>query len=261
LFTNSLQAQRKQYEEQGYTVFRQVLSKSLLAEINRHLNWLRNQQSGSAKTNLYTAPIKNDPFWARLVSEKNLLDLAELLIGPDIALFGANYVIKRAGDAAPALWHQDGPNWQLIPLQALTLWIAIDDSTPANGCLRVIPASHQLELYKLQPANQTPNIFGWQTDPLLVDEEKAVDIVLKAGDVSAHHPKLIHGSGANNSDKRRAGMSIRYIPATTCIAGNTPSPNALLLRGKAQPGINQYHDFPKYIEGFHMPFDGCENWK
>jgi hypothetical protein len=230
--------------------------------MNRHLDWIRQKQPGAAaKTNLYAAPIKDDPFWARLVSEKALLDLAELLIGPDIALFGANYVVKWADDPAPALWHQDGPNWRLKPLEAVTLWIAIDDSTPETGCLQVIPGSHQSGLYELQVARDTPNIFGWQTDPSLVDEEKAVDIVLTAGDVSAHHPKLIHASGANRSNRRRAGMSVRYVPAATCIADNSPSPNALLLRGNARPGINQYNELPRYIEGLHMPFEGCQDWK
>jgi hypothetical protein len=239
-----------------------VLSKSLLDEINRHLEWVQNRRPGGAeKTNLYAAPVTDDPFWARLIGEESLLDLAELLIGTDIALFGANYVVKWARDPSPALWHQDGFNWRLNPLEAVTLWIAIDDSTAETGCLRVIPASHQSELYELQRADHTPNIFGWQIDSSLVDEKKAVDIVLKAGDVSAHHPKLFHASGANGSDRRRAGMSIRYIPATTCIADNSPFPNALLLRGTAQPGINHYHDLPRYVEGLHMPFEGCQNWK
>jgi phytanoyl-CoA hydroxylase len=175
-----------------------------------------------------------------LVGDKRLLDIAELFIGPSIALFGANYVVKWVGDKKPALWHQDGPNWQLEPLEAITLWIAIDDSTTENGCLRIIPGSHKSGLHKLQPANQTPNIFGWQIDPGLVQEEKAVDIVLQAGDISVHHPQVIHGSGTNNSQGRRAGMSIRYIPTSTRITSEMPWCNVLLLRGNADSPDSQY---------------------
>lgn len=253
------QTYQKQYEDEGYAIFRGVLDKSFLDLMNRHLEGLCRKQSYSAS--LYAAPVKDDPLWARLVAEKSLLDIAELFIGPDIALFGANYVVKRAGDEKSVLWHQDGPNWQLEPLEAVTLWVAIDDSTSENGCLRVIPGSHRCGLHELQPASQTPNIFGWQTDPVLVEAEKAVDIVLRAGDVSVHHPKVIHGSAANRSSGRRAGMSIRYIPATTRIAGNAAWSKALLLRGRAQPGINQYQKLPPYVEGTHIPFEGCENWK
>jgi phytanoyl-CoA hydroxylase len=209
-----------------------------LDSINRHLDSLCEKQPNRERPNLFAAPIKDDSFWASLVADKRLLDIAELFIGSDIALFGANYVVKWAGDAKPVLWHQDAPNWKLEPLEAVTLWIAIDDSNTSNGCLRIIPGSHKAALYELQPANQTPNIFGWQTDPKLVQEEKAIDIVLKAGDVSVHHPKLIHGSGANNSNQRRAGMSIRYIPSNARIVNNTPWFNALLLRGKSYPNTN-----------------------
>lgn len=240
---NLPQIYRKQYEDEGYAVFRGVLDKSFLDSINRHLELLCQKQSNL--TNLYAAPLKDDPVWAKIVAEERLLNIAEIFIGSDIALFGANYVVKWAGDKKPALWHQDAPNWKLEPLEAVTLWIAIDDSTAENGCLKIIPGSHKSGLHELQPAVQTPNIFGWQTDAKHVEEEKAVDIVLKAGDVSVHHPKVIHGSGVNNSNTRRAGMSIRYIPAATCIANNSPWSNALLLRGRAHLNINHYQKFPE----------------
>lgn len=250
---------QNRYETEGYAVFRRVLDAAMLSSINLHLEWLARKQAALENTSLYAAPVKDDPFWARVVGDDRLLDIAEIFIGANIALFGANYVVKRAGDEKRVLWHQDAPNWKLEPLEAVTLWAAIDDSTSENGCLRVIPGSHRFRLHELQPAAQPPNIFGWQIDPKLVEEEKAVDIVLRAGDVSVHHPKLIHGSGANRSTRRRAGMSIRYIPTTTRIADNAPWSNALLLRGKAQPGVNQYHDFPKRIKDLYLPFNGCES--
>jgi phytanoyl-CoA hydroxylase len=233
LHLNLPQIHQEHYEDQGYTIFRQVLDKNSLGSINRHLEMIYRKHPGLPKANLYAAPVKDDPFWAALVADKRLLDIAELFIGSDIALFGANYVVKWAKDAKHVLWHQDAPNWKLEPLEAVTLWIAIDDSTAENGCLKVIPGSHKTELYELQAANETPNIFGWQTDPKFVEEEKAVDIVLKAGDISVHHPKVIHGSGANCSNQRRAGMSIRYIPTTTRIANNMLRSNTMVLRGNA----------------------------
>lgn len=248
MLDNSPRHYQKQYAEEGYAVFRRVLNEKSLNGINQHLEWLRRQPPHTATANLYAAPIECDPFWLKLVSNEKLLDIAELFVGSDIVLFGANYVVKWAGDAMPVLWHQDAPNWRLSPLEAVTLWLAIDDSTPANGCLRVIPKSHRMELHALQPADHTPNIFGWQTDSSLVEEEKAVDVILQAGDVSVHHPKLIHGSGANRSNHRRAGMSIRYIPAHVRIADNTAHNRALLLRGTARPGINHYHEFPELCE-------------
>ncbi len=50
-----------------------------------------------------------------------------------------------------------------------------------------------------------------------VDESKVVDVCLKPGDISIHHPSIIHGSNSNTSDKRRCGLTIRYIPTSTQV--------------------------------------------
>ena len=106
-------------------------------------------------------------------------------------------------------------------------------------------------------------MLGSGMDAGLVDESKAVDIVLRAGDVSVHHPHIIHGSRANLSSKRRCGLAIRYIPTTTKIVvpAGERFPGAFLLRGRdANPGLNAYNSMPAYVAGRHMPFNGCENW-
>jgi len=78
------------------------------------------------------------------------------------------------------------------------------------------------------------------------------------GDISIHHPGMIHKSEANTSDQRRCGLSIRYMPSTTlCKDAEQP---VLLLRGKAVPNINNYRSWPKYRKGFDFPFRGCEQW-
>jgi hypothetical protein len=83
--------------------------------------------------------------------------------------------------------------------------------------------------------------------------------VLKAGDVSVHHPNVIHGSNANTSTKRRCGLTIRYIPTSTRITREN-WPSAFLLRGEAVPGVNDYLPRPKFVEGECMSFRGCEEW-
>lgn len=77
-----------------------------------------------------------------------------------------------------------------------------------------------------------------EIDPAVVDESRAVDLVLKAGDVSAHYPNIIHGSNPNTSLRPRCGLTIRYVPTSTCIVSEKPWPRAFLLRGKAAPGVN-----------------------
>ena len=94
----------------------------------------------------------------------------------------------------------------------------------------------------------------------LVETAKAVDVIVEAGGVSVHHPNLIHGSNPNTSSRRRAGLTIRYIPTSTRIVSETTWPCAFLLRGEAEPDINDYQPKPKYVPGHHMPFSGCTDW-
>jgi hypothetical protein len=257
----------EQFERDGYALFHNVLDAELIGEVSDHVAWLQAQHPDLRPENLGHWLMTDDPFWVRLVGDDRLLDIAEQFIGPDIALFASHYISKPPRDGRPVLWHQDGSYWPLEPMEVVTLWLAVDDSLPENGCMRVIPGTHRMDLHVMKPDTSVANVLSSRIDPSLVDESKAVDCVLKAGGVSVHHPNLIHGSEANHSDLRRCGLTIRYIPASTRIllrGGLTPEgrwPSAFLLRGNAVEGVNDYTPQPVYVDGKHMPFRGCEDWK
>lgn len=251
-----------QYEREGYVLFPEVLDEDLIQEARDHVAWLQAKHPELRPEHLGHTLMTHDPFWVRLVSDDRLLDIAEMFIGPNIALFASHYICKPPFEGQPVLWHQDGSYWPLEPMEVITLWLAVDDSLPENGCMRVIPGTHHMNLQPLQRRTDIPNVLNSQMDPSLVDESKAVDCVLKAGGVSVHHPNIIHGSNANNSPRRRCGLTIRYIPTTTRILtkDNQRWPSAFLLRGEAVPGVNDYNPRPKYVPGECMPFRGCEDW-
>jgi hypothetical protein len=144
-------------------------------------------------------------------------------------------------------------------MHVVTLWLAVDSSTRSNGCMRVIPRSHRRAFAEILPRRDTPNVLQSGIDPGLVPESQAVDLVLNPGDVSVHHPNIIHGSEPNNSDSRRCGLIIRYISTSVkiLVPDGEVYPSAFLLRGSAAPGLNRYNPLPKYDAGRHMPFRGC----
>lgn len=259
--TYTLPTGRDGYEAEGIAVFRSAISQDLVLEAKAHVDWLQAKHPELRPEQLGHKLIAKDPFWVRLISDKGLLDIAEQFIGPNIALFASHYIVKPPYDGQPVLWHQDGSYWPLEPMDVVTLWLAVDDSKPENGCMRVVPGSHKMKLQELHERKDVANVLSSELDPSLVDESKAVDVILNAGDVSVHHPNIIHGSEANNSPQRRAGLTIRYIPTTTKILTDGQWPSAFLLRGEAVPGVNTYLEFPKYVEGECIPFAGCESWK
>jgi len=195
----------------------------------------------------------NDQFLA-LAMDEQILDLVEALIGPDIVLWGCHVFCKPAGDGHETPWHQDGHYWPIRPLANCTVWVALDASTAENGCLRVIPGSHAARVTH-------PHLTEDRTDLALqqrmaddsFDESQAVDVELQPGQMSMHDVFMIHGASANRSPRRRAGVALRYMPATSVFErhlnpaeGRSGVPVAFatrplwLLRGSDRSGRNDF---------------------
>ena len=203
--------------------------------------------------------MKDDPFWVRLIGDDRLLDIAEVFVGPNIGLFASHYISKPPYSGKQVLWHQDGSLWNLEPVHVVTLWLAVDHSTPDNGCVRLIPGSHKHEFSDVLLNDRVDNVLGVEIPAADVDESRAVDMVLAPGDVEVHHPNIIHGSNANASPNRRCGLTIRYIPTSTRITGaEQPFPSAFHLRG--EPGVNAYNPRPHYDAARHFPFRDADTW-
>lgn len=145
----------------------------------------------------------------------DLLDIAEQIIGPDLILWGSQVFSKPARDGMAIPWHQDGQYWPMRPLNTVTVWIAVDPATTENGCLRVIPGTHQGGLMPHETSDADGLALNQGVAKGAFDEREAVDIELEAGQISLHHAMLVHGSNANLSAKRRCGYAIRYMPATS----------------------------------------------
>ena len=231
------------YDRDGYVILHDVLDADVVARASQHVEWLQRRYPDRRGEELSHELVAKDPFWVRLVGDDRLLDVAEMFVGPDIALFASHYISKPPFSGRAVLWHQDGAYWPLDPMRVVTLWLAVDASTPENGCVRVIPGSHRDELHPLRDRDDVASVLGSES-AVGVDESAAVDLVLAPGDVEVHHPNIIHGSSATTSPHRRCGLTIRYIPTSTRITTpEQPFPSALLLRGR--PGVNSYQPWPE----------------
>jgi ectoine hydroxylase-related dioxygenase (phytanoyl-CoA dioxygenase family) len=255
--TDSTGDARERYDRDGYAIFRAVLGPDLIAEASEHVAWLQARHPDVRPEQLGHRYVRDDPFWLRLVGDDRLLDIAQLFIGPDIALFASHYISKPPRSGQPVLWHQDAAFWPLEPMRVVTLWLAIDHSTPRNGCVRLIPGSHRGDVAAMRANTAVDNVLGEEI-AAEVDESAAVDMVLAPGDVEVHHPNIVHGSNANASPTRRCGLTIRYIPTSTRITEEQPFPSAFLLRGR--PGVNEYQPRPRYVTGEHFPFRDWRDW-
>ena len=176
--------------------------------------------------------------WAdELVHNPAILDAVADVIGPDILCWNTNFFIKEASNPGFVSWHQDSTYWGLDPDDVITAWIAFTDATPENGYMQFIPGTHKVE--------QLPHLDTFHRDNLLsrgqeiaveVDKSKAVGVGLRAGEMSLHHIKLVHGSEPNRTGDRRIGLAIRYIP--TYVKQTKVRDAAMLVRG-----VDKYHHF------------------
>ncbi|WP_405163069.1 phytanoyl-CoA dioxygenase family protein [Nocardia sp. NBC_01499] len=254
----------REYETNGFAIIRDVLDTELIEEGRSHVEWLGRRYPHLRPEEYHHPLMRNDAFWVRMVTDDRLVDIAELFLGPDLACFTAHYVCKPPKDGRPVLWHQDGAYWKLQPMSALTVWVAIDPSTRENGCLRIVPGSHRVPIIPPRTRTDTPNMLYSQTNQDLVDEwvTKAgvVDIELAPGDVSIHHPNILHCSEPNTSNTRRCGLDVGYIATSTAVANEGLYLDPILVRGKADAGANNYRNYPAYSPDESIPFRGHERW-
>jgi chlorinating enzyme len=188
------------------------------------------------------------PFWD-LATDPRVLEVMRAAIGPDLVLIATGFFSKSPNDCEKYVaWHQDTTYWGLEPAFAATLWIAIDDSDVENGCLRVIPGTHKGGLLPHGKAIKTGNILGndQEIDPAAIDDSKAVDLPLKAGQASLHHGMTVHGSNPNRSNRRRCGMTVRFTTPDVKPVPGVFVDKPILISGEDRFGNFQYISRPNF---------------
>ena len=170
--------------------------------------------------------------WANeLVRHPKILDAVEQVIGPNILCWVTNFFIKEPKDGNFVTWHQDATYWGLEPLdKIITAWLAFTDAPVESGAMKFMPGSHRDGQIAHQDTFHENNLLSrGQEIAVEVDESKATDVVLKAGEFSLHHVLMAHGSHPNLTDNRRIGLAIRYIPPT--VRQTKVRDAAMLVRG------------------------------
>jgi non-heme Fe2+,alpha-ketoglutarate-dependent halogenase len=185
------------------------------------------------------------PWAAELVRHARILDCVESLIGPDILVFHTTVWLKEPHSESFVPWHQDATYFGLAPFEHVTAWVALTDSTPENGCVQIIPASHTTgQRPHFDQPDPKAMLSRGQTLADAVDEGGAVDLVLRAGEVSFHHTLAFHRSGINRTDARRIGIGISYIPTRVRHVGATRL-SATLVRGTDPHGYFDHEPTPR----------------
>ena len=110
-------------------------------------------------------------------------------------------------------WHQDATYWPITPTRTVTAWLAIDDANPENANMRFLPRSHLHGPIEYLVSDDHREVLNLVVPDAESYGDSPVDATLHAGCFSLHSDLLLHGSEANESDKRRCGLTMRYAAA------------------------------------------------
>jgi len=188
------------------------------------------------------------PAFNKVCLNKNILDAVESIIGKNILICGTTLFIKNPKEKGFVSFHQDARYIGLEPHNWVTVWIAITDAHEKNGCMRMLPGSHKENLrYHEQKFDENNLLTRGQTIKN-ISLDKTEPVILKAGQMSLHHPKIIHGSGLNYSDDRRIGFVIQsYIGSNVeQVLGKMYVQKA---RGEDKYKYHEYSNIPSKLMG------------
>jgi len=199
---------------------------------------------------------------ADAIRHPKILDMVEDLIGPDILCWTTHWFIKEANTTKFVSWHQDSNYWGVETDDLISVWLALSPATLESGCIRILPGSHkQVAL---------AHVDTWAEDNMLtrgqtiegIDESKAVNLELAPGEAAIFDYRLAHASHANQSNDRRIGLGIRYIPPSARqVVADWDS--ASLMRGTDTHGHFELepepaHDFDPAAVALHEKADAMQ---
>jgi ectoine hydroxylase-related dioxygenase (phytanoyl-CoA dioxygenase family) len=206
------------YRREGYLVVHDVLDAAALARIRAATDALLAGARGvTGHTPLYDledthtpdaprvrrlkVPHRHHPEFAALIRSETILALLKPLLGPSVRMQTSKLNLKSAGYGAAVEWHQD---WAFYPYtndDVLAMGVMLDDFTPDNGPMMVVPRTHTGPVH-----DHTGNgVFCGAIDPAGIAPElaRAVPLLARAGSVTLHHARLLHGSAPNTSGRPR----------------------------------------------------------
>ena len=204
--------QLKQYEDQGFVSPINIFSKEKAKQIRNEIELIeKDKPEEIEKSGRYNAHLIS-PLLDEVTHNSKILDAVESLIGKNILVCGTTLFIKNPYEKGFVSYHQDAKYIGLEPYNWVTAWVAITDSNEKNGCMRMWSGSHRDDLKDHDQMFNEGNLLTRGQTINDVPEKKVKSLILKAGQMSLHHPKVVHGSELNKSDDRRIGFVIQsYI--------------------------------------------------
>jgi phytanoyl-CoA hydroxylase len=184
------------------TVAKLVAGAAAVAEHNDVYDLEPSHTPAMPRVRRIKSPHKVDPVFDELVRSPVVIEILTRLIGPGLRLYGSKLNMKAAGYGSPVEWHQD---WAFYPHtndDVLAIGVLLDDTDLSNGPMLVTPGTHTGPVWNHHGEDGR---FCGLIDPDLIRAEidRAVPCMGRAGSMSFHHVRALHGSALNTSNRSR----------------------------------------------------------
>ncbi len=217
------QKQFKHYLDQGYAVGGPLLEGAALAELRRRMEEAIARLPPGQRSEHMPSLHYDDAWFRALFLSTAFVDVAEQALGADVALFTSYAISKPPHDGLAVAWHQDAAFFPIEPMRTFTLWLAVDDSDRHNGCMQVVRGSHRARLameHVVDRSGETVLAIQLKQD----FDNQIAHVEVAAGHYSVHDPYIVHGSAPNRSQRRRCGITIKYVPTSIRLERGFRSP-------------------------------------
>jgi len=238
-------AQLAQFATHGFISPVEALSAVEGAECERRLVAALAATGGHADVRMRNNPHLLLRWMNDLMRDPRVVEPMADLLGPNLLVLRTALFVKVPHDHGTIAWHQDLAYWELSSDRSITVWLALTDSTPENGCVRVVAGSHHGPLLDHRLGRDQYNrLVRGQLVDIHPPPERVVDLELRAGQLSVHHGRLLHSSPANPSPRLRAGLAVRFVSPDVRQGG--PRGSATLVRGVDTYGYYDHEPVPRF---------------
>jgi len=211
-------SQVEHYQREGYLVFdRPVLPRASFEGLRSYFEGILADLPAGERPEAMDVPHFMHPELLEWALDEAILSLVTPILGENLALFSTHFICKPKGNGKRVPWHEDSAYWKgkITPMEVCTVWLAIDPSTRANGCMMVIPRTHreaQQGFSDYEDVDLSKSVFGAEIVKQQRDDSRRVYIELEPNQCSLHDARIQHGSEPNTSDIRRCGWTLRFCP-------------------------------------------------
>ena len=240
---NYQQSKKTFFDRNGYLIVKELLNEKEIIECKREINRLQEtakllNKSGTIENRDFQiepflkesdrklkSPVlrkientyDHSDLFFQLARHDQIVAIVKEILGPDLMLFRSTLMLKPALHGSEHAFHQDSSYWPIDPPNLVTISIAIDKSTPDNGCIKILPQSHRSRLREWGHIAMAPDSKFAASN--VASQPNPLEVPLDSGSALFFHSKLVHGSGPNTSAYPRNtalyayfNTKVRYIP-------------------------------------------------